>query len=78
MTWSAPLALDQSQQQVEAMMEQGTTFSYVEDVIDASKLSTVQKAALWLLAWSLRDVEQQRQDARLTLLAVSAGEFGGW
>ena len=78
MTGSAPLRFDQSQQQVEAMMEQGTTFSDVEEVIDASQFSTVHKAALWLLAWSLRDVEQQRQDARLTLAAVGAGELGGW
>ncbi len=78
MTWSAPLGVDQSEQQVEAMMERGTTFSDVEDVIDASELSTVHKAALWLLAWSLRDVDQQRQDARLTLAAVGAGELGGW
>jgi hypothetical protein len=55
---SAPLSLDQSQERVEAMMEQGTAFSDV--------------------AWSLRDVEQQRQDARLTLSAVGAGELGGW
>jgi hypothetical protein len=47
-------------------------------VIDASELSTVHKAAVWLLAWSLRDVEEQRQDARLTLAAVGAGELGGW
>jgi hypothetical protein len=60
------------------MMEQGTTFSDVEDVIDASELSPVHKAALWLLAWSLRDVEQQRQDARLTLAAVGGGGLGGW
>lgn len=73
---SAPLSLDQSQERVEAMMEQGTAFSDVEDVIDASELSTMHKAALWLLAWSLRDVEQQRQDARLTLSAVGAGELG--
>ncbi len=78
MGWNAPLVLDQSQEQVEAMMEQGTTFSDVEDVIDASELSTVHKAALWLLAWSLRDVDEQRQDARLTLLAVGAGDLGGW
>ncbi len=75
---SAPLGFDQSQEQVEAMMEQGTTFSDVEDVIDSSELSTVHKAALWLLAWSLRDVEQQRKDARLTLAAVGAGELAGW
>jgi hypothetical protein len=78
MTRSAPLDFGQSQGQVEAMMEQGTTFSDVEDVIDASELSTVHKAALWLLAWSLRDVDQQRQDARLTLAAVGTGELGAW
>src|SRR5579884_1985000 len=53
---SAPLSVDLSQEQVEAMMERGTAFSEVEDVIDASGLSTIHKAALWLLAWSLRDV----------------------
>jgi ABC-type transporter Mla MlaB component len=78
MTWSAPLATDLSQEQVEAMMEQGATFSEVEDVIDASELSSVHKAALWLLAWSLRDVEEQRRDARLTLAAVGAGDLGAW
>jgi hypothetical protein len=75
---SAPLGFDQSQEQVEAMMEQGTAFSDVEDLIDASELPTVRKAALWLLAWSLRDVEHQRLDARLTLAAVDAGELGDW
>ncbi len=78
MRWSAPFAFDQSQAQVEAMMEQGTTFSDVEDVIEASEFSTVHKAALWLLAWSLRDVDEHRHDARLTLAAVGAGEPGGW
>jgi hypothetical protein len=47
-------------------------------VIDAGQLSTLHKAALWLLAWSLRDVEQQREDPRLTLAAVGAGELGCW
>jgi hypothetical protein len=37
MRWSALLAFDQSQAQVEAMTEQGTTFSDVEDVIEASE-----------------------------------------
>ena len=78
MTGIAPLSFDRNQEQVEAMMEQGTEFSDVEDVIDASELSTGHKAALWLLAWSLRDLEHQRKDARLTLAAVGAGEFGGW
>lgn len=78
MTESAPLSFDQSQGQVEAMMEQGVPFSDVEDVIDDSELSSVHKAALWLLAWSLRDVDHQRQDARLTLASVGTGELGGW
>ena len=77
MTASAPLSFDRSRQQVEAMMEQGTAFSDVEDVIDSSEFSTVCKAAPWLLAWSLRDVEHQRQDARLTLAAAGAGALGG-
>ena len=78
MTGSAPLSFDHSRHHVEAMMEEGTAFSDVEEVIDASELSTVYKAALWLLAWSLRDVEHQRHDARLTLAAVGAAELGGW
>ena len=67
---SAPLTFDQSQAQVEGMMERGTAFSHVEDAIDLAKLSMEHKAALWLLAWSLRDHAQQRQDARLMLAAV--------
>ncbi len=78
MTRTAQLNFDQSQQRIEAMMEQGKSFSDVEDMIDASELSTVHKAALWLLAWSLRDVEHQRQDARLTLAAVGSGQLAGW
>ena len=78
MTGNEPPSFDQNQEQVEAMMEQGTAFCDVEDVIDTSQFSTVHKAALWLLAWSLRDVEHQRQDARLTLAAVATDRLGGW
>ncbi len=53
------------------MMEQGVSFSAVEDAIDAAQLSGTHKAALWLLAWSLRDQAQQRRDARLLLAEVS-------
>jgi hypothetical protein len=76
MIGNALLTSDQSQEQVEAMMERGAAFYDVEDVIEASDLPTIHKAALWLLAWSLRDVEHQRRDARLTLAAVGAGELG--
>ena len=74
---SAPLTFDQGQERVEAMMEQGTAFPHVDDVIDAGQLATEHKAALWLLAWSLRDHVQQRKDALLMLAAVGAGGWGG-
>jgi hypothetical protein len=76
MTASAPLSFDQSQAQVEGMMERGTAFLHVEDAIDTAPLSELHKAALWLLAWSLRDRVQQRQDAR-RMLAAAAGGWGG-
>jgi hypothetical protein len=72
----APLSPDQSQAQVEAMMKQGTEFSDVEDAIDAAQLSTEHKAALWLLAWSLRSRAQQRHDARFLVAAVGADGWG--
>jgi len=71
---SAPLNFDQSQQQVEGMMEQGTAFAHVEDAIATAPLSELHKAALWLLAWSLRDRVQQRQDARLMVAAFAGGD----
>ena len=74
---SAPLTFDQSQSQVEGMMERGTAFFHVENAIDTSQLSTEHKAALWLLAWSLRDISQQRQDARFMLATVGAAGQGG-
>jgi hypothetical protein len=68
---SAQVTFDPGEEQVEAMMEQGVSFSAVEDAIDAAQLSGRHKAALWLLAWSLRDQAQQRRDARLLLAEVS-------
>ena len=70
MSVSAPLTFGQSQQQVEDMMEQGMAFCRVEDAIDIAQLSTRQKAALWLLAWSLRDNVQQCRDARIMVASV--------
>jgi hypothetical protein len=74
MSLRAPLNFDQGQEQVEAMMEQGTAFGCVEDAIDAAQLSAEHKAALWLLAWSLRDHVQQRRDARLMVAAFGVAE----
>ena len=70
---SAPGIFDRSQAQVEAMMELGTAFSDVEDVIEDAELTTEHKAALWLLAWSMRDNGHQRLDARRLLAAIAAG-----
>jgi hypothetical protein len=74
---TAPLSCDRGSKQVEDMMEQGMPFACVEDVIDGSQLSGTHKAALWLLAWSLRDPMSQRQDARVTERLVRAANLGG-
>ncbi len=52
-------------------IEAGEPFGDVEDAIDeAGSLTTDQKAALWLLAFSLRDPSAQQLDARAHLAAV--------
>jgi hypothetical protein len=76
MIGTAPLSFDRGQEQVEGMMKQGTAFARVEDAIDTARLSQEHKAALWLLAWSLRDQALQRRDARLALAGV--GDPRGW
>ena len=65
MTATAPLSFDLANAEVEGMIDRGTAFERVEDAIDAARFSQRHKAALWLLAWSLRDPVIQRRDARL-------------
>lgn len=77
MTGTAPLSYDRGSEQVEAMIKQGTPFTCVEDAIDGSPLSRQHKAALWLLAWSMRDPISQRQDARATERLVRTATLGG-
>ena len=77
MSVCAPLSFVQNQVQVEGMMKRGISFSRVEDAIDTAQLSTRQKAALWLLAWSLRDSTQQRRDARVMVAAVGGRGLAG-
>jgi hypothetical protein len=72
MRCTAPLSLDRATEQVEGMMEHHTAFERVEDAIDAARLSSHHKAALWLLAWSLRDPALQRREARLMATAFAA------
>jgi hypothetical protein len=69
---TAPLSFDRGSEQVEEMMDRGMPFACVEDLIDGARLSRDHKAALWLLAWSLRDPILQRRDARLTVGLLSA------
>ena len=69
---TAPLAFDRATEQVEGMMQHPTAFARVEDAIDAARLSSHHKAALWLLAWSLRDPAVQRREARLMAAAFPA------
>jgi hypothetical protein len=75
MTKTAPLSFDRGSEQVEHLMEQGMPFACVEDLIDGARLPRDHKAALWLLAWSLRDPAIQRRDARLTARLVSGGRI---
>jgi hypothetical protein len=69
---TAPLSFDRVTEQVEGMIHRGEAFGRVEDAIDAARLSQLHKAALWLLAWSLRDPAVQRRDARLMARAFAA------
>jgi hypothetical protein len=68
----APLSFDRATEEVEGMIREGMSFAWVEDAIDATQFSQLHKAALWLLAWSLRDPAIQRHDARLMADAFAA------
>lgn len=56
---------------VTELIDAGASFGDVEVAIDGvADLTTDQKAALWLLAFSLRDPSEQQLDARAHLAAV--------
>jgi hypothetical protein len=52
---------------VERRMRRGERFSDVEDLINRSELSSDEKSALWLLAWSYLDRRVQRREAHAHL-----------
>jgi hypothetical protein len=57
------------ERQVEEMVDRHRPFGEIEDAIEATELSTDQKAALWIVAWSLDDSEPRPQRRReLTLV----------
>jgi hypothetical protein len=76
MIGTASLSFDRASEQVEGMMQQHAAFAHVEDAIDAARLSKHHKAALWLLAWSLRDPTIQRHEARLMAASFAADAWG--
>lgn len=62
------------QQEIAAMMQRGASLERVQsDVIDPCELSSEQKAALWLFAWSLMEGKEQRRQATHYLLNVGPG-----
>ena len=63
------------QNTVERMVRDGNAFEEIEDYIDATSFPGVQKAALWLLAWSYQDRRVQRRVAKEALsYAVTAAD----
>jgi len=54
---------------VTGLMEAGESFAAVEHAIEDVNLPEDAKAALWLLAFSLRDSAEQAPNARTPLLA---------
>lgn len=64
--------LDYHQDMIEGMMSASEPFGEVETYINESAvLDQDEKAALWLLAWSLRDVWIQRREALSMLSALA-------
>jgi hypothetical protein len=64
--------IEAMQVEVERRMRRGERFSDVEDLINQSELSSDEKSALWLLAWSYLDHRVQRREAHAHLHALSA------
>jgi hypothetical protein len=63
---------------VEGMMEASEPFGEVEIFIDeAAALDPDQKAALWLLAWSLQGAWDQRREAHAILRSLAWGSAPG-
>jgi hypothetical protein len=70
--------IDAMQIEVERRMRRGERFSDVEELINACPLSSEEKSALWLLAWTYLDCRAQRREARAHLheLSLRTQELG--
>ena len=72
--------LDLYRHEVEGMVDDGVPFAEIEGSIEASQLASDDKAALWLLAWSLEASQFTRVRERPGLRLVTPHprlEFGG-
>jgi hypothetical protein len=65
------MGFEACQDKVEAMMRVGESFRSVEAAIEGANIAADEKAALWLLAWSMRNDITQAQDARAMLAGLS-------
>jgi hypothetical protein len=63
--------LDVYSRKVEDMMYDGLSLDEVEESIDATELASDEKAALWLLAWSVEARESERARERPALRVVT-------
>jgi len=64
------LGLAEIETTVERMCRTGRPFRQIEDVIEGAPASDVQKAALWLLAWTYQEPRFQRRVAKEALAAA--------
>jgi hypothetical protein len=72
MTATAAPFYDRAAQRVEDLMLQGTPFAQLEEAIDTAPAPQDQRAALWLLAWSLLARSPQPHAARRRRGAVQS------
>ena len=73
---SSASPFDVVREHVEALMEVGEPFAAVERAIEVTRLPEDERAALWLLAWSLAgggDVRRVEAPATALRLAPSDG-----
>jgi hypothetical protein len=71
MSHTYEMDFDACQDEVKGMMSAGESFGSVEATIESAKITEDERAALWLLAWSMRNPITHAQDARATLAGLS-------
>jgi hypothetical protein len=64
------LGLAELETTVERMCRRGRPFGQIEELIAGAPASDVQKAALWLLAWTYQEPRVQRRVAKEALAAA--------